>query len=83
LAGIFFGDTAPDAFYVNPFQPLPGTETSRKRYIGSELTLNMSWQVNRNLQLNTAYVHLFTGGVLNSVGANDVNFFMLMGSYRF
>jgi hypothetical protein len=72
-----------DAFYVNPFRPLPGTEQSKKRYVGSELTLDMSWQVNRNIQLNTAYVHLFTGGVLNSVGAKDVDFFMLTGSYRF
>jgi Alginate export len=75
--------SAQDAFYINPFQPLPGTEQSKKRYLGSELTLDMSWQVNRNLHLNTAYVHLFTSGVLNSVGVNDVDFFMLTGSYRF
>lgn len=72
-----------DALHVNPFQPLAGTETSRKRYIGSELTLDISWQVNRNLQLDTAYVHPLTGGLLNSVGAIDVDFFMLTGSYRF
>ena len=72
-----------DAFYVNPFRPLEGTELSTERYIGSELTLDMSWQVNRNIQLSTAYVHLFASDLLNSVGADDVDFFMLMGSYRF
>lgn len=72
-----------DAFYVNPFQPLDGTEHSRERYIGSELTLDAGWQVNRNIQLNFAYVHLFTGGTLRSVKAHDVDFLMLMTSYRF
>ncbi|WP_245549451.1 alginate export family protein [Methylomicrobium album] len=72
-----------DAFYVNPFQPLDGTDQSRGRYIGSELTLDAGWQVNRNIQLNFAYVHLFTGSVLRSVKANDVDFLMLMTSYRF
>jgi Alginate export len=32
-----------DAYYVNPFRPLRGTEQSKKRYIGSESTLDMSW----------------------------------------
>jgi Alginate export len=72
-----------DAFYVNPFRPLEGTELRRERFIGSELTLDASWQVNRNLQLNTAYVHLFRGGLLQSVQAEEVDFFMLMASYRF
>jgi len=72
-----------DAFYVNPFQPLEGTEQSRERSIGSELTLDAGWQVNRNIQLNFAYVHLFTGGSLRSVKAEDVDFLMLMASYRF
>jgi hypothetical protein len=72
-----------DAFYVNPFQPLAGTEQSHDRYIGSELMLDAGWQVNRNIQMNFAYVHLFTGGTLRSVKAGDVDFLMLMGSYRF
>ena len=72
-----------DAFYVNPFRPLEGTELHGERYIGSELTLDASWQVNRNLQLNTAYVHLFRGALLQAINTEDVDFFMLMASYRF
>jgi hypothetical protein len=72
-----------DAFYINPFRPLEGTAQSRQRHIGSELTLDMSWQFNRHIQFSAAYVHLFAGGVLRSIAARDVDFFMLTGSYRF
>jgi hypothetical protein len=72
-----------DAFYTNPFEPLAGTEQSHSRYIGSELTLEIAWKLNRNIEINTAYVHLFSGKTLSVAGANDVDFFMLMGSYRF
>lgn len=79
----FWRYSTKDAFYVNPFRPLEGTDLRRERFIGSELTLDASWQVNRNLQLNTAYVHLFRGGLLRSVQAEEVDFFMVMASYRF
>lgn len=72
-----------DAFYVNPFRPLEGTAQTQQRYIGSELSLDLNWQLNRHIQFSTAYVHFFAEGLLRAVGAGDVNFFMLSGSYRF
>lgn len=79
----FWRYSTKDAFYVNPFRPLEGTELSSERYIGSELTLDANWRVSRNIQLNTAYVHLFRSRLLQSVKAEEVDFFMLMASYRF
>ena len=63
-----------DAFYTNPFRPLKGAAQQNQRYTGSELNLDLNWQLNRNLQLSTSYVHFFASDLIIAIGGGDVNF---------
>jgi hypothetical protein len=53
------------------------------QFIDSVQNLCVVLQVNRNRQLGTVDVLLFSGKMLHSIGSDNVEFFMLISDYRF
>jgi hypothetical protein len=43
----------------------------RSHYVGQEVSLRASYEVNRNIKLESGYAHFFTGGYVKDSGAND------------
>ncbi|MDD5561738.1 MAG: alginate export family protein [Candidatus Omnitrophica bacterium] len=43
----------------------------RSHYAGQEVSLRASYEVNKNIKLESGYAHFFTGGYVKDSGAND------------
>jgi hypothetical protein len=58
--------------------------TSRARDIGSALSTETVWRIDRHFTLTGAYTHFFAGPFLRESGSGkDVNYFSLWGTYKF
>ena len=58
--------------------------TSHARYIGSALSSEAEWRVDRHITLTGAYTHFFAGPFLRESGpGKDVNYFSVWGTYKF
>ena len=64
-------------------RPLVPAGASDKRYVGSQATLKAEWKVTRHLSADLAYVHFFTGGVVDDAGGKDIDFLGFWAAYRF
>jgi len=63
---------------------LRGVSGSDDTYIGSELDILMTWQVDRHLQIFGGYSHFFAGDFIESTGASrDIDFVYLGLTYTF
>jgi Alginate export len=57
---------------------------SDERYIGSEASLLLNWQVNREFSVRAGYSHFFAGSFLKDAGpGEDVDYFSVTLAYRF
>jgi Alginate export len=73
-----------DGIYGNGLNLIQGAAGSDERFIGSELSFVLEWQVNRYIVLSTSYSHLFAGAFLDDTGpGDDVDYFTVLASYRF
>jgi hypothetical protein len=43
----------------------------RSHYVGQEVSLRASYEVNKNIKLESGYAHFFSGGYVKDSGAND------------
>jgi hypothetical protein len=71
-----------DAFYAAPtFALVPPDGTSR-RFTGIEQQLEATWQINRFVDITTAYVHFEPGAFLRAAHARSQDFGMTEFSFR-
>src|SRR6185503_5232648 len=63
---------------------LRGDSGSDETFIGSEVDLLLTWQVDRHLQAYGGYSHFFAGDFIDETGANkDIDFLYLALVYTF
>lgn len=75
--------TTNDAVFIEPFTPVAGTAGRGGRYIGNQIALDVSWFVDRHVQIDTSYVHFDVGDALRTGGGRNVDFVMLQAAYKF
>ncbi len=75
--------TTQDAIYIEPFVAVPRTAGQGSSYIGNQIALDITWQVNRHITLEASYVHFSAGDTLKAAGGRDVDFVAFAATYRF
>lgn len=75
--------TTADAIYTGTGTPIAGTAGQPDRYTGSQLSVDVTWQVDRHFQIGLGYVHLVAGNALRQAGGQNVDFVYFSGAYRF
>lgn len=75
--------TTADAIYTGTGIPIAGTAGQPDRYTGSQVAVDVAWQVDRHFQIGLGYVHLSAGNPLRQAGGRDVDFVYFSGTYRF
>ncbi|MFJ4291404.1 alginate export family protein [Cupriavidus sp. NPDC089707] len=75
--------TTNDAVYTAVAFPIPGTAGQPGRYTGSQLALDVYWQVDRHIVINAGLVHVDVSRVLSNVGGHNTNFTYLSAAYTF
>jgi len=59
-------------------------QTSRASYVGSALSSEAAWEVDRHLTFSAAYTRFFAGSFLKESGpGEDVNYFSAWGTFEF
>ena len=76
-------ETIHDAVYTEPFTPVAGTAGHGGQTIGNQVSLDVTWQADRHIELKASYVHFFVGDALRAVRARDVDFAMASAAYKF
>jgi hypothetical protein len=73
-----------DGIYAPSGRLLRSGAGSDARYVGTELSLNASWQVNERLSLTGVYAHFFPGQFLEETGpAKDIDYVELTLKIQF
>jgi hypothetical protein len=85
----FWRESLNDGIYnpsIIPFAPPPGMPLppNSSRYVGSELSGNVEWDVGRHLILIAIYTHFFAGAFLRETTPGlDIDYFTFWAQYRF
>ncbi len=80
---LLWRETTDDAVYIEPFTPVVDTAGRGGRHIGSQVSLDLDWRIDRHIQASASYVHFFVGDALRQAGADDVDFVMASIAYKF
>ncbi|RBP37297.1 alginate export protein [Roseimicrobium gellanilyticum] len=56
---------------------------SFSRFVGTDLSLAVTWQATRHVQVAAAYTHFFAGSFIRENGGEDVDFGMISVSVKF
>lgn len=73
-----------DGIYSPSGQLLRSGAGSDARYVGTEISLNTSWQVNDRLALTGVYAHFFPGRFIEETGSSkDIDYFELTVKFQF
>lgn len=76
-------ESVTDSVYVGPTTPLAATLGNRASEIGQVLTLDATFQLNRNLQLRAYYLRHEAGEAVVRAGGQSVDFAMASATFRF
>ena len=80
----FWRQSLEDAVYTPSGTILRASGASRDRYIGDELDLLVTWQVDRHLSAYAGYSHFFPGGFISATGnSQSIDFFYTAVTYTF
>lgn len=71
-----------DAFYAPPLVPVAGT-AGTDRFIGHQLSLDLSYEITPQISLAASYVHFWAGDGLKEAGGRDGDFVALWSSLKF
>lgn len=81
---VFWRENIRDALYSQTGELVRASDGSRARFVGDEIDVTLSWQVDRHLLLYTGWAHLFTGPFIHNTGPHsDPDFFYAMATYTF
>ena len=72
-----------DAVYRQPAIPVPNTAGHHGKYIGTQLWITPSWQLNRHFGISGILAHGSVGKALKGVGSGDSNYGAFALTYRF
>lgn len=72
-----------DAVYTAAAVPIAGTAGQPGRYTGSQLALDVVWQIDRHIAINAGVVHVDVAPVLSNVGGHNTNFTYASVAYTF
>lgn len=71
---VFWRYSRNDAVYAVPgFIAIPASSTTSS-YVGTALDVNLTWQIQRHINLQASYVHFFTGDYIHEAGGHDVDY---------
>lgn len=76
-------ETTNDAVYTAIATPIAGTAGRPGRYTGSQLSVDLLWQVDRHIAINAGVVHVNVAKILSSVGGHNTNFTYVSADYKF
>lgn len=72
-----------DAIYTGAGLPIAGTAGQPGRLTAHQLSVDLTWQLDRHVQLTTGYVHVDVADVLKAAGGHDVDFVYASAAYKF
>lgn len=75
--------TTADAVYTGVGVPVPGTAGQPDKFTGRQLSADLTWQVDRHIQVDLGYVHFDPARVLRTAGARSVDFTYVSAAYKF
>ena len=75
--------TTADAIYTGVGVPIAGTAGRPGKFTGSQLSVDLSWLVDRHVEIGLGYVHFDAGRALRLAGGHDVDFTYASAAYRF
>jgi hypothetical protein len=79
-AGFFWRDTKEGS----SSSLITGAEAESPGLLGTELSIVLEWEINRNFSLMTSYSHFFADSFLETSGfGEDIDFFGLSAAFRF
>lgn len=84
--GFFWRQSVFDGVYTIPSTPLRTGKLSRARYLGSRVTIEPHWQINKQLSFDANYIRVFTAERFareTPPGGPDVDFVTFILNYSF
>jgi hypothetical protein len=72
-----------DGLYGSGFSTLPGTRAATGSRIGSEISLDVRWQVNPHLQLGGIVAQFQAGPAITTAGGKDMTYGVLFARMKF
>lgn len=81
--GFLWRATTADAIYTGAGIPIARTAGQPGRLTARQMNVDISWQVDRHLQLDLGYARLDAAGSLKRAGGKDVDFSYLSATYKF
>ncbi|MFZ2399393.1 MAG: alginate export family protein [Smithella sp.] len=82
--GFFWRQSLDDGIYGVAGNLVNSGLTSRAGYIGSALSTEAVWRIDRHFTITGNYTHFFAGSFLQESGpGKDVNYFSMWGTYKF
>lgn len=82
-ADVLWRASTHDAIYRVPLIPLVRGDQGGGPYVGTELTVDVGWQVDPHVKVSGAFVHFFAGSALTHAGGRDVDYVGTWIAYRF
>ncbi len=80
----FWRESLDDGIYRPPTTLIRSAGTSRSRYVGTQPSIQVEWQINRHASWTANYTHFFAGQFLRDTQpAKDVNYITTWITYRF
>jgi hypothetical protein len=52
-------------------------------YVGTAFDLNLTWQLQRHVNVQASYVHFLTGSYVHQAGGGDVDYFSTTLTFLF
>lgn len=75
--------TVQDAVYIGPQVPVAGTAGQGNRFTGRQYSVDVTWQVDRHIQIDAGHVRVDVARSLRAVGGQDVDFGYVSAAYKF
>ena len=75
--------TTADAIYTGTGLPIANTAGRTGKLSGRQLSVELSWSIDRHTQIGLGYVNLDAGNVLRMAGGHDVDFVFFSAAYKF
>jgi len=82
-ASPFWRYSRDDAVYAVPgFVEIPALHNS-SGYVGTAFDVNLTWQLQRHVNVQASYVHFLTGSYVHQAGGSDVDYFSTTITFLF
>ena len=66
-----------------PQVPVAGTAGQGSRFTGRQYSVDVTWKVDRHIQIDAGYVRVDVARSLRAIGGQDVDFGYVAAAYKF